>query len=61
MNMDVMFNLGEASSQNILIMQDEFGTIEAHTYSTKESYQAEHDLAEEFKKTILFKKEASQD
>ena len=59
--MDMMFNLGDSSSQNILILQDEFGTIEAHTYSTKESYQAELDLTEEFNKKVLFKKEAVKD
>ena len=59
--MDIMFNLGDSSSQNILILQDEWGTIEAHTYSTKESYHAELDLTEEFNKKVLFKKEASKD
>lgn len=59
--MDMMFNLGDSLSQNILILQDEFGTIEAHTYSTKESYQAELDLTEEFNKKVLFKKEAVKD
>ena len=57
----MMFNLGDSESQNILILQDELGTIEAHTYSTKEAYQAELDLTKEFNKKVLFKKEAFKD
>jgi hypothetical protein len=59
--MDMVFNMGDSASQNILILQDEFGTIEAHTYSTKETFNAELDLTEEFNKKVLFKKEASKD
>jgi hypothetical protein len=56
-----MFNLGHSASQHVLIMEDQFGIIEAHTFSKKDLYQAELELAQEFEKKILFKKEVNQD
>ena len=59
--MNLMFNLGKAEDQHILILKDEFGTIEAHTFQRKDLYDAEIDMAQEFGKTILFNQEAKQD
>ena len=59
--MNLMFNLGKADAQHILIMKDEFGTIEAHTFQRKDLFDAEIDMAQEFDKTILFKQEAIQE
>ena len=59
--MNLMFNLGQSATQHILIMVDEFGTVEAHTYSKKDLYQAELDMAQEFGKKILLKKEGQPD
>ena len=59
--MNIMFNLGHSASQHVLIMEDQFGIIEAHTFTKKDLYQAELELAQEFEKKILFKKEVNQD
>ena len=55
--MNLMFNLGQSEEQNILIMVDEFGTIEAHTHSDKEMHKNELELAEQYGKKLLFKME----
>ena len=56
--MNMMFNMGDISDQHILIMVDEFGTIEGHTHSDLELHKTEMDLADEFGKKVLFHKEA---
>ena len=56
--MNITFNLGHASNQNILIMEDEFGIIEAHTYSRKDIFENEIELATQYDKKIIFKQEA---
>ena len=55
--MNIMFNLGQSEDQNILIMVDEFGTIEAHTHSDKEMHKIELELAQQYGKKLLFKME----
>lgn len=57
--MNIMFNLGQCEDQNILIMVDEFGTIEAHTHSDKEMHKIELELAQQYGKKLLFKMEVS--
>ena len=55
--MNMTFNLGSIHEQNIIIMLEEDGTIEAHTSSMKEIHEAELELAPESGKKVLFKME----
>ena len=52
--MNLMFNLGKAEDQSILIMVDEFGTVEAHSFSDDEMFNNELELSREYGKKVLF-------
>jgi hypothetical protein len=57
--MNITFNLGQATDQHIIILQDECGTLEAHTYSLKAQYDAVIELSAEANQKIIFKQEAN--
>ena len=55
--MNMSFNLGSIEEQNIIIMVEEDGTIQAHTHSMKEMHETELEMAPEFGYKVLFKME----